>query len=131
MGDRPHPHRANNSGQIIGYLNRTALRVTDTHSAGALYEAFPAPEARRLLRRLEFHYTPKHASWLNMVEIEIGVLRGQCLDRRIGERDRLVAEIAAWERQRNAAGARVKWMFTTERARAKLARAYPDTAKES
>ena len=66
-----------------------------------------------------------------MVEIEIGVLRGQCLDRRIDEKDRLVAEIAAWERQRNASGARVKWMFTTERARAKLARAYPDVAKES
>jgi transposase len=110
---------------------RVVLDNLSTHSAGALYEAFPAPEARRLLRRLEFHYTPKHASWLNMVEIEIGVLRGQCLDRRIGERDRLVAEIAAWERQRNASGARVKWMFTTERARAKLARAYPDTAKES
>jgi hypothetical protein len=98
---------------------------------GALYEAFPAPEARRLITRLEFHYVPKHASWLNMVEIEIGVLRGQCLDRRIAERQRLVAEIAAWERQRNAAGARVNWMFTTERARAKFARAYPDTAKES
>jgi transposase len=110
---------------------RVVLDNLSTHSAGALYEAFPAPEARRLLRRLEFHYTPKHASWLNMVEIEIGVLRGQCLDRRIGERQRLVAEIAAWEHQRNAAGARVNWMFTTERARTKLARAYPDTAKES
>jgi hypothetical protein len=102
-----------------------------THSAGALYETFPAPEARRLMRRLEFHYVPKHASWLNMVEIEIGVLRRQCLDRRIGDRQRLVTEIAAWEDQRNAAGARVRWMFTTERARAKLARAYPDPAKES
>ena len=77
-----------------------------THSAGALYEAFPAPEAHRVWRRLEFHYTPKHASWLNMVEIEIGVLRGQCLDRRIGARDRLVSEIAAWEQQRNPAGSR-------------------------
>jgi hypothetical protein len=66
-----------------------------------------------------------------MVEIEIGVLRTQCLDRRIGERYRLVAEIAAWERQRNVAATRVKWMFTTERARTKLARAYPDTANES
>jgi hypothetical protein len=66
-----------------------------------------------------------------MVEIEIGVLRGQCLERRIGERDRLLAEIAAWERQRNAAGARVNGMFTTERARTKMARAYPDPAKES
>ena len=83
------------------------------------------------MRRLEFHYVPKHASWLNMVEIEIGVLRGQCLDRRIGARDRLVSEIAAWEQQRNAAGSRVTWMFTTERARAKMARAYPDPAKES
>jgi hypothetical protein len=112
-------------------LIRVVLDNLSTHSPGALYEAFPAPEARRLLRRLEFHYTPKHASWLNMVEIEIGVLRGQCLDRRIDDRDRLIAEITAWERQRNAAGARIRWMFTTERARAKMIRAYPDTAKES
>lgn len=112
-------------------LIRVVLDNLSTHSAGALYEAFPAPEAHRILHRLELHYTPKHASWLNMVEIEIGVLRGQCLDRRISERDRLVAEIAAWERQRNAAGARINWMFTTDRARSKLAHAYPDTAKES
>ena len=110
---------------------RVVLDNLSTHSPGALYDAFPAPEARRILRRLEFHYTPKHASWLNMVEIEIGVLRIQCLDRRIDERQRLVSEIAAWERQRNAEGARIKWMFTTERARAKLARAYPHPAKES
>lgn len=84
-----------------------------------------------MLQRLEFHYTPKHASWLNMVEIEIGVLRGQCLDRRIGARELLVSEIEAWERQRNSSGARVKWKFTTQKARDKLARAYPDTAKES
>ena len=95
-------------------------------SQGTLYQAFPASEARRVLRRLEFHYVPRHASWLNMVEIEIGVLRSQCLDRRIGERDRLVSEIAAWERQRNATGARVNWMFTTEKARAKMSRAYPE-----
>ena len=105
---------------------RVVLDNLSTHSAGALYEAFPPAEARRMLRRLEFHYTPKHASWLNMVEIEIGVLRGQCLDRRIDEPDRLVREIAAWERQRNAAGARIKWMFTTDKARAKMGRAYPD-----
>ena len=110
---------------------RVVLDNLSTHSAGALYETFPAPEAHRVLRRLEFHYTPKHASWLNMVEIEIGVLRGQCLDRRIGERGRLVSEIAAWERQRNAAGSRINWMFTTERARTKLTRAYPDPTKES
>ena len=110
---------------------RVVLDNLSTHSAGALYEAFPAAEARRVLRRLEFHYTPKHASWLNMVEIEIGVLRSQCLDRRIAERERLVSEIAAWVRQRNAAATRIKWMFTTERARAKLARAYPDPLNES
>jgi transposase len=112
-------------------LIRVVLDNLSTHTCGALYETFPAPEAHRILQRLEFHYTPKHASWLNMVEIEIGVLRGQCLDRRIGERDLLVSEIAAWQRQRNASGARVKWKFTTHKARDKLARAYPDTAKES
>ena len=96
-----------------------------THTAGALYQAFPPGEARRLLRRLEFHYVPKHASWLNMVEIEIGVLRSQCLDRRIATQKHLVSEIAAWERQRNASRARIKWMFTTEKARAKMGRAYP------
>jgi hypothetical protein len=83
------------------------------------------------LRRLEFHYTPKHASWLNMVEIEIGVLRGQCLDRRIDDAKWLRREIAAWEQQRNTARARIKWMFTTDKARAKMGHAYPDTAKES
>jgi DDE superfamily endonuclease len=86
---------------------------------------------RRILRRLEFHYVPKHASWLNMVEIEIGVLRGQCLDRRIDDPKRLASEIAAWERQRNAAKARINWMFATEKARTKLGPAYPDTSKES
>ena len=109
-------------------LIRVVLDNLSTHTAGALYETFPAPEAHRILQRLEFHYTPKHASWLNMVEIEIGVLRGQCLDRRIGERDVLVAEIAAWQKQRNASSAGIKWKFTTQKARAKLARAYPDTA---
>jgi len=107
--------------------------LVDIHpeAAGALYEAFAPAEARRILRRLEFHYTPKHASWLNMVEIEIGVLRGQCLDRRIDDPNRLINEIAAWEKQRNFAGARIIWMFTTEKARAKMGRAYPVTPKES
>ena len=109
-------------------LIRVVLDNLSTHSAGALYQAFPASESRRVLRRLEFHYVPKHASWLNMVEIEIGVLRGQCLDRRIATQERLVSEIAAWERQRNASGARIKWMFTTEKARAKMGRAYPEPA---
>jgi transposase len=104
---------------------RVVLDNLSTHSASALYQTFPAEEARRVLRRLEFHYVPKHASWLNMVEIEIGVLAGQCLDRRIGSIEQLAAEIAVWERQRNAAGARIKWMFTTEKARAKMGRTYP------
>jgi hypothetical protein len=110
---------------------RVVLDNLSTHSPGALYETFPASEAHRILRRLEFHYTPKHASWLNMVEIEIGVLRGQCLDRRIGDRKTLEAEVAAWECQRNTTGARIKCMFTTQRARIKLLRAYPDPANES
>jgi transposase len=104
---------------------RVVLDNLSTHSAGALYQAFPADEARRVLRRLEFHYVPKHASWLNMVEIEIGVLATQCLDRRIDSFEQLVAETAAWEQQRNAAKALIKWMFTTEKARAKMGRAYP------
>jgi hypothetical protein len=110
---------------------RVVLDNLSTHSPGALYETFPAPEAHRILRRLEFHFTPKHASWLNMVEIEIGVLRSQCLDRRIADRKTLQAEIDAWQAQRNAARARVKWMFTTQRARLKLLRAYPNPDKES
>jgi transposase len=119
----------------IHYAEADLIRVVmdnlSTHTAGALYETFPAPEAHRILQRLEFHYTPKHASWLNMVEIEIGVLRRQCLDRRIGERDVLVTEIAAWQRQRNASGARINWRFTSQKARRKLTRAYPDTANQS
>ena len=107
---------------------RVVLDNLSTHSAGALYQAFPAAEARQVLRRLEFHYVPKHASWLNMVEIEIGVLRGQCLDRRIATREQLESEIAAWERQRNASRARIKWMFTTAKARAKMGHAYPEPA---
>src|SRR5450755_2895715 len=119
----------------VHYPDADQIRVVmdnlSTHTAGALYEAFPAPEAHRVLQRLEFHYTPKHASWLNMVEIEIGVLRGQCLDRRIDDPNRLINEIAAWEEQRNVAGARINWMFTTDKARAKMGRAYPVTPKES
>jgi hypothetical protein len=86
-----------------------------THTARAWYETFPLPEAHRILQRLEFHYIPKHASWLNMVPIEIGVRHGQCLDRRIGEHGVLVFEIDAWQRQRNASGARIKSKFTTSR----------------
>ena len=101
-----------------------------THTPAALYEAFPPVEARRLCGRLEFHYVPKHASWLNMVEIEIGILSAQCLDRRIPDAATLAAEVDAWTRARNAAGARMRWMFGIDQARAKLGRAYPAVARK-
>ena len=89
------------------------------------------PASGRILRRLEFHFTPKHASWLNMVECEISVLQRQCLGRRIDDPKRLRSEIAAWQRRRNKTRTSIKWMFTTDKARAKMGRAYPATAKES
>jgi transposase len=103
---------------------RVVLDNLSTHSAAALYDTFEPAEARRILCRLEFHYVPKHASWLNMVEIEIGVLKQQCLSRRISNRDTLVHEIAAWQAHRNTAAARIRWLFTTEQAREKLTRVY-------
>ena len=106
-------------------LIRVVLDNLSTHTPAALYEAFVPEEARRLARRLEFHYTPKHASWLNMVEIEIGVLKGQCLDRRIGSHDKLIRETAAWERSRNRARERIRWMFTVDKAREKMGKVYP------
>jgi transposase len=107
---------------------RVVLDNLSAHKPAALYERLPPAQARRILSRLEFHYTPKHASWLNMVEIEIGVMVSQCLDRRIPDKTTLVAQIAAWERRRNAERARINWMFTVERARTKLAWAYPTPA---
>jgi hypothetical protein len=104
---------------------RVVLDNLSAHSAAALYQAFEPMEARRILSRLEFHFTPKHASWLNMVEIEIGVMVKQCLDRRIADKPTLISEIAAWEQRRNTAKARIKWMFTVERARQKMGRVYP------
>ena len=106
-------------------LIRVVQDNLSTHTPGSLYQAFPATQARRILRRLEFHYTPKHASWLNMVEIEIGVLVSQCLDRRIPDIKKLTSEVAAWACSRNAAGAKVRWMFGIDKAREKLVRAYP------
>jgi hypothetical protein len=110
---------------------RVVLDNLSAHSAAALYQAFEPAEARRILTRLEFHFTPKHASWLNMVEIEIGVMVKQCLDRRIADKATLISEIAAWERRRNAAKARINWMFTVDRARQKMGRAYPQPAGRS
>jgi transposase len=116
----------------VHYPNAKRIRVVldnlSTHTAAALYETFSPEEARRILRKLEFHYTPKHASWLNMVEIEIGVMAGQCLDRRIPSKAILVDEVAHWERARNAEGATIKWLFTVDRARGKLGRKYPTPA---
>ena len=110
-------------------LIRVVLDNLSTHTPAALYEAFPAEEARRILRRLEFHYTPKHASWLNMVEIEIGVLKGQCLDRRIADQRTLVREVSAWQRARNKAKARIRWMFDVSKAREKMGNLYPTPAE--
>jgi transposase len=110
---------------------RVVLDNLSAHSAAALYQCFAPAEARRILSRLEFHFTPKHASWLNMVEIEIGVMVRQCLDRRIAHKATLIAEIAKWERRRNRENARIDWMFTVERAREKLGRAYPRPARRA
>ena len=96
-----------------------------THTPAALYEAFAPAEARRLAQRLEWHYTPKHGSWLNMAEIELSVLARQCLDRRIPDLEALRREVVAWERDRNAQATRVDWQFTTADARVKLKRLYP------
>jgi transposase len=104
---------------------RVVLDNLSTHKSAALYDRFPPAEARRILSRLEFHFTPKHASWLNMVEIEIGVMVSQCLDRRIPDKATLVDEISKWERRRNRERARIDWLFTVDRARDKLGSAYP------
>jgi hypothetical protein len=97
----------------------------NTHSEGSLYEAFEPAEARRLAEKLEIHYTPKHGSWLNMAEIEISVLSRQCLSKYIESNERMIAEVAAWEQQRNEADATVDWQFTTADARVKLKKLYP------
>jgi transposase len=104
---------------------RVVLDNLSTHRPKNLYEAFAPEQARRILRRLEFHYTPTHASWLNMVEIEISVLASQCLDRRIPDRATLEREVAAWQHRRNVEGARIKWLFDSATARRKLGKLYP------
>jgi len=105
---------------------RVVLDNLNTHVPASLYATFPAAEAHRLLRRLEFHYTPKHGSWLNMAELEFSVLSRQCLDRRIGTQATLVREVVAWEARRNADPTPVNWRFTTRDARIKLKRLYPE-----
>ena len=97
----------------------------NTHKVASLYEAFPPAEARRLIEKLEIHYTPKHGSWLDMAETELGVLSSQCLDRRLPDRTTLTTEVAAWETARNTAHTRINWHFTTADARIKLKSLYP------
>jgi hypothetical protein len=104
---------------------RLIMDNLNTHSIASLYEAFPPQEARRLAERLEIHYTPKHGSWLNMAEIELSVLKRQCLDRRIADMATMQNEVAAWEADRNNSANKIDWQFTTVDARIKLKRLYP------
>ena len=97
----------------------------NTHDGASLYEAFEPEVARRLLDRIEFHYTPKHGSWMNMAETEINIMKSQCLDRRLPSQLRLAKEVAAWEKRRNDQKARIHWTFTLAAARQKLRKCYP------
>lgn len=104
---------------------RVVLDNLNTHNPSSLYEAFTPQEARRLLRKLEFHYTPKHGSWLNMAEIEISVLSRQCLQQRLPSIPELETQVNAWTQRRNAQAVKIKWCFNLDNARTKLARLYP------
>jgi hypothetical protein len=128
-------HAAVDYAQILKELSDTHFPEADkivlvqdnlsTHKPASLYQAFPAPEARRLVERFEWHYTPKHGSWLNMAESELGALSSQCLDRRIPDKETLIEEVAAWQDGRNKNHAKADWQFTTADARVKLKRLYP------
>jgi len=111
------------------YPNAIKVRLVmdnlNTHNIASLYETFEPKEARRLAERLDIHHTPKHGSWLNMAEIELSVLKGQCLNRRIAEMATMQAEVAAWESHRNSSTKKINWHFTTADARIKLTRLYP------
>ena len=104
---------------------RLVVDNLNTHTPAAVYSVFPPDEARRITRKLEFHYTPKHGSWLNMAECEFAVLAGQCLDRRIPNIETLREEIAAWQGPRNQHQTKIHWQFSTDVARVKLKRLYP------
>ena len=128
-------HAAEDYAQVLKQLSdthfptaSTIVLVQDnlsTHKPASLYEAFPAPVARRLVERFEWHYTPKHGSWLDRAETEVGVLSAQCLDRRIPHQQTLIEEVAAWEDSRNKRHTKADWHFTTADARVKLKRLYP------
>ena len=104
---------------------RLVMDNLNTHKPASLYEAFPPQEAKRIWDRFEFIYTPKHGSWLNMAEIELHVLTRQCLNRRIGDMDTMIQEVAAWQQDRNNRDAKINWHFTTDEARIKLRKLYP------
>ena len=106
-------------------VRKLVMDNLNTHHPASFYEAFEPAEALRIARRLEIHYTPKHGSWLNIAEIELGVLARQCLDRRIPDKEVLERETQAWQEKRNREGIRVDWRFTTEDARVKLKSLYP------
>jgi len=114
----------------VAYPDAQVIRVVldnlNTHTTASLYAAFPAPEARRMARKLEFHHTPKHGSWLNVAECELAVLSSQCLNRRLPDLASVRSEVVAWERQRNSDRPTVKWHFTTTQARRKLTHLYPN-----
>jgi hypothetical protein len=105
---------------------RLVMDNLNTHNVASFYETFEPKEARRLAERLDIHYTPKHGSWLNMAEIELSVLKGQCLDRRIPDIATMQGKVAAWERDRNNSTRKIAWQFTTSNARIKLKRLYPN-----
>ena len=104
---------------------RLVMDNLNTHNIASFYETFEPKEARRLAERLDIHYTPKHGSWLNMAEIELSVLKGQCLDRRIPDIETMQGEVEAWERDRNNSAKNIVWQFVTSDARVKLKRLYP------
>lgn len=122
---------ANALKHLVDVLYPSAQKIVlvqdnlNTHHPASLYEAFAPEEARRIAEKIEWHYTPKHGSWLNMAEIELRVLSGQCLSRRIANRETLAREVAAWEKRRNEAGGKVDWRFRNKDARIKLKRLYP------
>ncbi len=113
----------------VHYPDATKIRVVldnlNIHSPASLYAAFEPAEALRILKKLDFHFTPKHGSWLNMVEIELSVLSRQCLGQRIGDIDTLQRQVSAWQQRRNAQHATVHWQFSVQNARTKLTRLYP------
>lgn len=117
--------------ELVDVHYRDAIKIVlvmdnlNTHGAASLYEAFPAPEARRIADKLEIHYTPKHGSWLNMAEIELSHLSRQCLDRRIENKQKMISEVNAWNVQRNEKKVKAIWRFTTDDARIKLKKLYP------